>query len=67
MTNVLEYWIVRWSLSSGAHSRGPVADDDGNHPVSACASPVPASTLLSNEQSACRHAENTVCLLGEST
>jgi hypothetical protein len=22
------YWIVRWSLSSGAHSRDPLADDD---------------------------------------
>jgi len=25
----LEYWIIRRSLSSGAHSRDPVADDDG--------------------------------------
>ena len=25
----LEYWIVRRSLSSGAHSRDPLADDDG--------------------------------------
>jgi hypothetical protein len=25
----LEYWIARWSLSSGAHSRDPLADDDG--------------------------------------
>src|SRR5436190_9237747 len=25
----LEYWIVRRTLSSGAHSRDPVADDDG--------------------------------------
>jgi hypothetical protein len=24
----LEYWITRWSLSSGAHSRDPVAGDD---------------------------------------
>ncbi len=24
-----EYWIARWSLSSGAHSRDPVAGDDG--------------------------------------
>jgi hypothetical protein len=24
----LEYWIIRWSLSSGAHSRDPLADDD---------------------------------------
>src|ERR1700704_2348127 len=24
----LEYWIIRRSLSSGAHSRDPVADDD---------------------------------------
>jgi hypothetical protein len=23
------YSIIRWSLSSGAHSRDPVADDDG--------------------------------------
>src|SRR5438034_11517273 len=22
------YWIIRWSLSSGAHSRDPLADDD---------------------------------------
>jgi hypothetical protein len=22
------HWIVRWSLSSGAHSRDPLADDD---------------------------------------
>jgi len=22
------YWVTRWSLSSGAHSRDPVADDD---------------------------------------
>jgi hypothetical protein len=26
---VAEYWIIRRSLSSGAHSRDPVADDDG--------------------------------------
>jgi hypothetical protein len=24
-----EYWIIRRSLSSGAHSRDPLADDDG--------------------------------------
>jgi hypothetical protein len=24
-----EYWIARWSLSSGAHSRDAVAGDDG--------------------------------------
>jgi len=24
-----EYWIVRWSLSSGGHSADPLADDDG--------------------------------------
>jgi hypothetical protein len=27
--DVSEYWIARWSLSSGAHSRDPVAGDDG--------------------------------------
>jgi hypothetical protein len=26
--DVSEYWIARWSLSSGAHSRDPVAGDD---------------------------------------
>jgi hypothetical protein len=30
ISDVAEYWIVRWSLSSGAHSRDPVADDDGS-------------------------------------
>jgi hypothetical protein len=29
ITDASEYWIARWSLSSGAHSRDPVADDDG--------------------------------------
>jgi hypothetical protein len=28
ITDASEYWIVRRSLSSGAHSRDPVADDD---------------------------------------
>jgi hypothetical protein len=28
ITSALEYWIVRRSLSSGARSRDPVADDD---------------------------------------
>jgi hypothetical protein len=28
ITNALEYWIVCRSLSPGAHSRDPVADDD---------------------------------------
>jgi hypothetical protein len=28
IAGVSEYWIVRRSLSSGAHSRDPVADDD---------------------------------------
>jgi hypothetical protein len=28
ITSASEYWIVRRSLSSGAHSRDPVADDD---------------------------------------
>jgi hypothetical protein len=23
-----EYWIIRWSLSSGGHSADPLADDD---------------------------------------
>jgi 3',5'-cyclic AMP phosphodiesterase CpdA len=27
-TPALEYWIIRWSLSSGAHSRDPLADYD---------------------------------------
>ena len=26
---ILRFWIIRRSLSSGAHSRDPVADDDG--------------------------------------
>ena len=26
---VTEYWIIRWSLSSGGHSADPLADDDG--------------------------------------
>ena len=26
--NVTEYWIIRWSLSSGGHSADPLADDD---------------------------------------
>ena len=26
--NAAEYWIIRRSLSSGAHSRDPFADDD---------------------------------------
>jgi len=30
ISDVAEYWIVRWSRSSGAHSRDPVADDDGS-------------------------------------
>jgi hypothetical protein len=25
----LEYWIIRWSLSSGGACADPVADDDG--------------------------------------
>jgi hypothetical protein len=29
IVDVSEYWIARWSLSSGAHSRDPVAGDDG--------------------------------------
>jgi len=29
IANALEYWIVRWSLSSGGHSADPLADDDG--------------------------------------
>ncbi len=29
ITDVSEYWIARWSLSSGARSRDPVAGDDG--------------------------------------
>jgi hypothetical protein len=28
-TAVSAYWIIRRSLSSGAHSRDPAADDDG--------------------------------------
>jgi hypothetical protein len=28
ISRVSEYWIVRWSLLSGAHSHNPVADDD---------------------------------------
>jgi len=28
ITTALKYWIIRWSLSSGAHSRDPLADDD---------------------------------------
>ena len=26
--DVSEYWIARWSLSSGAHSRDPLASND---------------------------------------
>src|SRR6266702_1064399 len=29
ITNVSEYWIARWSLSSGGHSADPLAGDDG--------------------------------------
>jgi hypothetical protein len=29
ITNTSEYWIARWSLSSGGHSADPLADDDG--------------------------------------
>jgi hypothetical protein len=29
ITNATAYWIIRRSLSSGAHSRDPLADDDG--------------------------------------
>jgi hypothetical protein len=29
IANALEYWIARWSLSSGGHSADPLADDDG--------------------------------------
>jgi hypothetical protein len=28
ITNTSEYWIARWSLSSGAHSRDPLARND---------------------------------------
>jgi hypothetical protein len=30
ISDVAGYWVVRWSLSSGAHSRDPVAHDDGS-------------------------------------
>jgi hypothetical protein len=29
ITTALEYWIIRWSLSSGGACADPVADDDG--------------------------------------
>jgi hypothetical protein len=29
ITNASEYWIARWSLSSGGHSADPLAGDDG--------------------------------------
>src|SRR6266700_7959508 len=29
ITDASEYWIARWSLSSGGASADPVADDDG--------------------------------------
>jgi hypothetical protein len=32
ITDASEYWIARWSLSSGAHSRDPVAGDDNRAP-----------------------------------
>ena len=28
---VAEYWIIRWSLSSGGHSADPLADDDAEN------------------------------------
>jgi hypothetical protein len=31
----LEYWITRWRLSSGAHSRDPLAGDYGEEVVRA--------------------------------
>jgi len=29
ITGASEYWVARWSLSSGGHSADPVAGDDG--------------------------------------
>jgi hypothetical protein len=29
ITDVSEYWIARWSLSSGGHSADPLVGDDG--------------------------------------
>jgi hypothetical protein len=29
ITDASEYWIARWSLSSGGHSADPLAGDDG--------------------------------------